>query len=40
MDGPLIVIPASAVDQWGGRTEDGIIVGGTEVPDDYDRACD
>ncbi|MEU7042458.1 Imm21 family immunity protein [Streptomyces varsoviensis] len=39
MGGPLIVIPASAVDQWGGCTEDGIIVGGTEVPDDYDRAC-
>ncbi|MGY1550015.1 Imm21 family immunity protein [Streptomyces sp. MN6] len=40
MGGPLIVIPASAVDQWGGCTEDGLIVGGTEVPDDYDRACD
>ncbi|MEV8395185.1 MULTISPECIES: Imm21 family immunity protein [unclassified Streptomyces] len=40
MGGPLIVIPASAVDQWGGCTENGIIVGGTEVPDDYDRACD
>lgn len=40
MGGPLIVIPASAVDQWGGCTEDGIIVGGTDVPDDYDRACD
>ncbi|MEV7192699.1 Imm21 family immunity protein [Streptomyces sp. NPDC093510] len=40
MGGPLIVIPTSAVDQWGGCTEDGIIVGGTEVADDYDRACD
>ncbi|MFJ6632202.1 Imm21 family immunity protein [Streptomyces sp. NPDC091376] len=40
MGGPLIVIPASAVDQWGGCTEGGIIVGGTDVPDDYDRACD
>ncbi|MEU9367149.1 Imm21 family immunity protein [Streptomyces avermitilis] len=40
MGGPLIVIPVSALDQWGGCTEDGIIVGGTDVPDDYDRACD
>ncbi|MFI6728508.1 immunity 21 family protein [Streptomyces sp. R-74717] len=38
--GPLIVIPASALDQWGGCTEDGMIVGGTDVPDDYDHACD
>jgi hypothetical protein len=40
MGGPLIVIPVSALDQWGGCTEDGVIVGGTDVPDDYDRACD
>ncbi len=40
MGGPLIVIPASALNQWGGCTEDGIIVGGTDAPDDYDRACD
>ncbi|MEU9197905.1 Imm21 family immunity protein [Streptomyces hundungensis] len=40
MGGPLIVIPASALNQWGGYTEDGIILGGTDVPDDYDRACD
>ncbi|WP_246338871.1 Imm21 family immunity protein [Streptomyces lunaelactis] len=40
MGGPLIVIPASALDQWGGSTEDGVIVGGTAIPDDYDRACD
>ncbi|WP_331773320.1 immunity 21 family protein (plasmid) [Embleya sp. NBC_00888] len=40
MGGPLIVIPVSALDKWGGCTEDGVIVGGTEVPDDYDRACD
>ncbi|WP_228386288.1 Imm21 family immunity protein [Streptomyces katsurahamanus] len=40
MGGPLIVIPFSALDQWGGCTKDGVIVGGTEVPDDYDRACD
>ncbi|MFC4516339.1 MULTISPECIES: Imm21 family immunity protein [Streptomyces] len=40
MGGPLIVVPASAVDQWGGCTEGGIIVGGSDDPDDYDRACD
>ncbi|MQT02845.1 hypothetical protein FF041_22440 [Streptomyces jumonjinensis] len=40
MGGPLIVIPVSALNQWGGCTKDGVIVGGTEVPDDYDRACD
>ncbi|MER5753679.1 Imm21 family immunity protein [Streptomyces sp. NPDC002088] len=40
MGGPLIIIPVSALDQWGGCTEDGVIVGGTDVPDDYDRACD
>jgi hypothetical protein len=28
------------VDQWGGCTEGGVIVGGTANPDDYDRACD
>ncbi|WP_327738770.1 immunity 21 family protein [Streptomyces nojiriensis] len=40
MGGPLIVVPVSAQGQWGGCTEDGVIVGGTDVPDDYDRACD
>ncbi|WP_052412099.1 Imm21 family immunity protein [Streptomyces mutabilis] len=40
MGGPLIVVPVSALDHWGGCTEDGVIVGGTDVPDDYDRACD
>lgn len=40
MGGPLIVVPASALDQWGGCTEDGVIVGGTDTPDDYDRACE
>ncbi|WP_235487397.1 Imm21 family immunity protein [Streptomyces roseoverticillatus] len=39
MGGPLIVIPSSVVDQWGGGTEDGMILGDTDVPDDYDRAC-
>jgi hypothetical protein len=39
MGGPLVVIPASALDQWGGCTEDGVILGETDNPDDYDRAC-
>ncbi|MDI3406489.1 Imm21 family immunity protein [Streptomyces cavernicola] len=40
MGGPLVAVPASAVDRWGGCTEGGITVGGSDVPDDYDRACD
>ncbi|WP_405983349.1 Imm21 family immunity protein [Streptomyces sp. NBC_00872] len=40
MGGPLIVVPASALDRWSGCTEDGVILGGTAVSDDYDRACD
>ncbi|MFJ8164186.1 Imm21 family immunity protein [Streptomyces sp. NPDC096136] len=39
MGGPLIVVPVSALHEWGGCTEDGVIVGGTDEPDDYDRAC-
>ncbi|MGW2069222.1 Imm21 family immunity protein [Streptomyces sp. NPDC001953] len=39
MGGPLIVVPVSVLHQWSGCTEDGIIVGGTDEPDDYDRAC-
>lgn len=39
MGGPLVVIPVSAVHLWGGCTEEGVILGGTDVPDDYDRAC-
>ncbi|MFE0700915.1 Imm21 family immunity protein [Streptomyces sp. NPDC058872] len=40
MGGPLIVVPVPALEQWGGCTEGGVIVGGTDAPDDYDRACD
>ncbi|MFJ8630787.1 Imm21 family immunity protein [Streptomyces sp. NPDC093568] len=40
MGGPLIVVPVSVLDQWGGCTEEGVIIGGSDVPDDYDRACD
>ncbi len=39
MGGPLVVVPLSALHQWGGCTEDGVIVGGSNQPDDYDRAC-
>ncbi|MDT0466630.1 Imm21 family immunity protein [Streptomyces gibsoniae] len=39
MGGPLIVVPMSALHQWGGCTEDGVIVDGSDQPDDYDRAC-
>lgn len=39
MGGPLIAVPVSALHQWGGCTEDGMIVGDTDQPDDYDRAC-
>ncbi|MER5728929.1 Imm21 family immunity protein [Streptomyces sp. NPDC002138] len=39
MGGPLIVLPVSALHQWGGCTEDGVMVGGTDQLDDYDRAC-
>lgn len=40
MGGPLVVVPVSALHRWGGCTEDGVIVGGTDQPDDYDRACE
>ncbi len=40
MGGPLIVVPVSALHSWGGCTEDGVIVGGTDQSDDYDRACE
>ncbi|MFE0464815.1 Imm21 family immunity protein [Kitasatospora sp. NPDC058965] len=39
MGGPLVVVPVSAVHRWDGCTEDGVIVGGTDQHDDYDRAC-
>ncbi|MGW4567193.1 Imm21 family immunity protein [Streptomyces sp. NPDC004561] len=39
MGGPLIVVPASKLHQWNGCTKDGIIVGCTDQPDEYDRAC-
>ncbi|HUZ56904.1 MAG TPA: Imm21 family immunity protein [Streptosporangiaceae bacterium] len=39
MGGPLLVVPVSALSSWGGCTTAGVIMGGTETPDDYDRAC-
>ncbi len=39
MGGPLVVVPRSALQSWGGCTEGGTILGGTDGPDDYDRAC-
>ncbi|MFI8422903.1 Imm21 family immunity protein [Streptomyces sp. NPDC085479] len=39
MGGPLVVVPVSGVREWSGCTDDGVLVGGGEVPDDYDRAC-
>ncbi|KQV13479.1 MULTISPECIES: Imm21 family immunity protein [unclassified Kitasatospora] len=40
MGGPLIAVPASVVQLWGGCTEGGVILGDSGVPDDYDRACE
>lgn len=37
--GPLIVVPISALQERGGCTEAGTVLGGTGDPDDYDRAC-
>ena len=39
MGGPLLAVPVSALSSWGGCTTSGMIIGGTETPDDYDRAC-
>ncbi|RAJ38363.1 immunity protein 21 of polymorphic toxin system [Kitasatospora sp. SolWspMP-SS2h] len=40
MGGPLVVVPVSALHQWGGCTENGMVAGGGDQPDDYDRACE
>lgn len=40
MGGPLIIVPGSALAEWGGCTEEGMVVGDTDIPDDYDRACE
>ncbi|MFF4345699.1 Imm21 family immunity protein [Kitasatospora sp. NPDC001540] len=40
MGGPLIVVPVSALQYWGGCTENGMIISDSDQPDDYDRACE
>ncbi|MGW0999858.1 Imm21 family immunity protein [Streptomyces sp. NPDC002520] len=40
MGGPLIAVPVSALPQWHGCTQLGMVVGGGDVLDDYDRACE
>ncbi|MGG7569735.1 Imm21 family immunity protein [Streptomyces sirii] len=40
MGGPLIAVPVSALARWRGCTESGMVVGGGDVRDDYDRACE
>ncbi|MBK6014572.1 Imm21 family immunity protein [Streptomyces sp. MBT53] len=39
MGGPLIAVPVSALADWHGCTESGVMVGDGTAPDDYDRAC-
>jgi hypothetical protein len=39
MGGPLLAMPVSALSTWGGCATTGIILSGTQAPDDYDRAC-
>ncbi|UNO43267.1 Imm21 family immunity protein [Streptomyces sp. MST-110588] len=38
--GPLIAVPESSVNAWGGCTEDGSVLGDADGRDDYDRACE
>ncbi|MER5402582.1 Imm21 family immunity protein [Streptomyces sp. NPDC002599] len=40
MGGPLIVVPVSALTRWHGCTQSGMIVGSSDLLDDYDRACE
>ncbi|GIM93211.1 hypothetical protein Ato02nite_050040 [Paractinoplanes toevensis] len=40
LGGPLIVVPASALADWHGCLESGLVVAGGDVRDDYDRACE
>jgi hypothetical protein len=39
MGGPLVVVPLSAVADWGGGTMAGTTAGDGSTTDDYDRAC-
>lgn len=37
----MVVVPLSALTEWSGSTEDGLMAGGaTTAVDDYDRACE
>lgn len=40
LGGPLIVVPASALADWHGCAESGLVVAGGDVRDDYNRACE
>ncbi|MEV5295265.1 Imm21 family immunity protein [Streptomyces sp. NPDC053741] len=40
MGGPLIAVPASVLDGWGGCTMSGMLISYGDVADDYDRACE
>ncbi|WP_082598572.1 MULTISPECIES: Imm21 family immunity protein [unclassified Kitasatospora] len=39
MGGPLIVVPVPALQHWGGCTDEGVIIGDGDQPDDHDGAC-
>ena len=38
MGGPLLVLPVSALGEWGGCTQAGMLAGSGDVLDGYDRA--
>ncbi|MEV6474904.1 immunity 21 family protein [Streptomyces sp. NPDC051657] len=40
MGGPLIAIPVSVLDGWGGCSMSGMVISDGDVTDDYDRACE
>jgi hypothetical protein len=40
MGGPLLVLPVSALGEWGGSTQAGMLAGAGDDVDDYDRACE
>ncbi|MFF4381712.1 Imm21 family immunity protein [Kitasatospora sp. NPDC001547] len=40
MGGPMVVVPLSALQHWGGCTEGDVVIGDSDQPDDYDRACE
>jgi len=40
MGGPLLVLPVSALSEWGGSTQAGMLAGTGDDVDDYDRACE